>query len=49
MGFNAADYRGKPVIVIVNTWSDINPCERVSANAPDKVPTRLQLLGRRMA
>ena len=26
MGFDAADYRGKPVIAIVNTWSDINPC-----------------------
>ena len=26
MGFDSADYRGKPVIGIVNTWSDINPC-----------------------
>src|SRR4051794_19727085 len=26
MGLDAADYRGKPVIAIVNTWSDINPC-----------------------
>jgi dihydroxy-acid dehydratase len=26
MGFDAADYRGKPVVAIVNTWSDINPC-----------------------
>ena len=26
MGFDAADYRGKPVIGIINTWSDINPC-----------------------
>jgi dihydroxy-acid dehydratase len=26
MGFDASDYRGKPVIAIVNTWSDINPC-----------------------
>ncbi|MEO8334111.1 MAG: L-arabinonate dehydratase [bacterium] len=26
MGYPASDYRGKPVIVIVNTWSDINPC-----------------------
>jgi dihydroxy-acid dehydratase len=26
MGFDAVDYRGKPVIAIVNTWSDINPC-----------------------
>jgi dihydroxy-acid dehydratase len=26
MGYEAADYRGKPVIAILNTWSDINPC-----------------------
>ena len=26
MGYLASDYQGKPVIVIVNTWSDINPC-----------------------
>jgi dihydroxy-acid dehydratase len=26
MGYESADYRGKPVIAIVNTWSDINPC-----------------------
>jgi dihydroxyacid dehydratase/phosphogluconate dehydratase len=26
MGFDGADYRGKPVIAILNTWSDINPC-----------------------
>jgi len=26
MGCVPADYSGKPVIIIVNTWSDINPC-----------------------
>src|SRR5919107_482854 len=26
MGYDAADYRGKPVIGVINTWSDINPC-----------------------
>jgi dihydroxy-acid dehydratase len=26
MGYSRADYQGKPVIAIVNTWSDINPC-----------------------
>jgi dihydroxy-acid dehydratase len=26
MGYRARDYLGKPVIAIVNTWSDINPC-----------------------
>ncbi len=25
-GFDAEDWGGKPVIAIVNTWSDINPC-----------------------
>src|SRR4029078_11595732 len=26
MGYSRRDYLGKPVIAIVNTWSDINPC-----------------------
>jgi dihydroxy-acid dehydratase len=26
MGYTTEDYRGKPVIGIINTWSDINPC-----------------------
>src|SRR5215470_7562384 len=26
MGYDAADYMGKPVIGILNTWSDILPC-----------------------
>ena len=26
MGFAAEDYGGKPVIAILNTWSDLNPC-----------------------
>ena len=26
MGYERAEYAGKPVIAIVNTWSDINPC-----------------------
>ena len=25
LGLGAGDYRGKPVIAILNTWSDINP------------------------
>ncbi|WP_406689000.1 L-arabinonate dehydratase [Saccharopolyspora sp. ID03-671] len=28
MGYDAEDYSGKPVIGIVNTWSEINPCHR---------------------
>ncbi len=26
MGFLAEDFRGKPVIGILSTWSDLNPC-----------------------
>ena len=26
MGYDRSDYAGKPVIAILNTWSDINPC-----------------------
>ena len=26
MGYNRSDYAGKPVIAIINTWSDINSC-----------------------
>jgi dihydroxy-acid dehydratase len=26
IGYDAADWAGKPVIGIINTWSDINPC-----------------------
>ncbi|MGI9482906.1 MAG: L-arabinonate dehydratase [Hyphomicrobiales bacterium] len=26
MGYDAADWAGKPAIGIINTWSDINPC-----------------------
>ncbi|MBS1867599.1 MAG: dihydroxy-acid dehydratase, partial [Acidobacteria bacterium] len=26
MGYEASEYAGKPVIAIINTWSDINPC-----------------------
>jgi dihydroxy-acid dehydratase len=26
MGYAASDYMGKPVLAIINTWSEINPC-----------------------
>ena len=26
MGFDEADYRGKPVVALLNTWSDLNTC-----------------------
>src|SRR5690349_20691734 len=28
MGLAAADYAGKPVIAILNTWSELNPCHQ---------------------
>ncbi len=28
MGYSEADWKGKPVIGILNTWSDINPCHQ---------------------
>ena len=28
MGYAPEDYAGKPVIGIINTWSDINQCHR---------------------
>jgi len=28
MGYSREDYAGKPVIAILNTWSDINPCHQ---------------------
>src|SRR5262245_65934772 len=26
MGYSREDYAGKPVIAVINTWSEINPC-----------------------
>jgi dihydroxyacid dehydratase/phosphogluconate dehydratase len=26
MGYGPDDWAGKPVVAIINTWSDINPC-----------------------
>src|ERR687893_1172258 len=28
MGYDLEDFMGKPVVAIINTWSDINPCHR---------------------
>src|SRR2546421_6722006 len=36
MGFDAPDWAGKPVIGIINTWSDINACHgHLRARAED--------------
>jgi dihydroxy-acid dehydratase len=34
IGYDVEDWRGKPVIGIINTWSDINPCH---AHFPERV------------
>jgi len=37
MGYDKSDYAGKPVIAIINTWSDNQPpATRISARAPRK-------------
>jgi dihydroxyacid dehydratase/phosphogluconate dehydratase len=28
MGYDRDDYAGKPVIAVINTWNDINPCHQ---------------------
>jgi dihydroxy-acid dehydratase len=36
MGFDRSDYAGKPVVAVINTWSDINPCHtHLRARAED--------------
>jgi dihydroxy-acid dehydratase len=36
MGYDRTDFAGKPVIAIVNTWSDVNPCHtHLRARAED--------------
>ena len=37
MGLIPADYTGKPVIAIINTWSDANPCIVISAKRAEEV------------
>ena len=37
MGYSRADYQGKPVIAIVNTWSDINQCHAHFRQRADEV------------
>ena len=37
MGYSRADYGGKPVIAIINTWSDINACHTHFRQRADEV------------
>jgi dihydroxy-acid dehydratase len=37
MGYHRSDYAGKPVIAIINTWSEINPCHTHFRQRADEV------------
>ncbi len=37
MGYSKADFAGKPIIGIINTWSDLNPCHQHFRQRADDV------------
>ena len=37
MGYDPSDWRDKPIVGIINTWSDINPCHRHFEHRVDDV------------
>jgi len=37
MGYGEQDYTGKPVVAIINTWSDLNPCHSHFRTRADEV------------
>ena len=37
MGYSREDYAGKPVIAILNTWNDINPCHTHFKNRAEEI------------
>ncbi len=37
MGYDRADFLGKPVVGVINTWSDINPCHAHLRTRADEV------------
>ncbi|PKR52954.1 L-arabinonate dehydratase [Thalassospira marina] len=37
MGYSIDDFKGKPIVAIVNTWSDINPCHAHFKNRVEDV------------
>ena len=48
MGYDYEDFAGKPIIGILNTWSDLNPCHahlrtRAEEAAPPKRPWKTSL------
>ena len=36
MGYDVQDFAGKPVIAIINTWSDLSPCHSHFRTQADK-------------
>lgn len=45
MGYDRADWEGRPIIAIINTWSDINPCHAHFKNRVDDVKRGVQQAG----
>jgi dihydroxyacid dehydratase/phosphogluconate dehydratase len=45
LGFERSDYAGKPIIAILNTWSDINPCHSHFKQRVDDVKRGVLLAG----
>ena len=43
MGCTPADYAGKPVIAIINTWSDANPCHSPVSYTHLTLPTNREV------
>ena len=39
MGYDPADWEGRPIIAIINTWSDINPCHAHFRQRAESVKT----------
>jgi dihydroxy-acid dehydratase len=45
MGYDRADWEGRPMIAIINTWSDINPCHAHFKHRVDDVKRGVQQAG----
>lgn len=45
MGYSSEDFAGKPVIGVINTWSDINPCHAHFKQRVDDVKRGVQQAG----
>src|SRR5436190_21423703 len=46
MGYDKSDYAGKPVIAIINTWSDTNPCHAHFRTRAEEVMRGVSQAGR---